>query len=159
MFYYIMAINNLPELHDILAEPSVEVLTDYAQKHRQTRGKFIRIGGIILVAPSIEIAGRKKYPLHVNMTQEAYHHPDQDLARRCRQAAEDTDPTQGLSQRPDLMDAGHYYTVMSAAGLLTAVMLDGRSMDFDRANDSGRQESGRIMQEYLQDPSVVVTST
>lgn len=154
-----MTMNNLPQLSDILAEPSVEILTGYARKYHITVGKFIRIGRIIVVAPAVVVAGANKYPLHLNMMRDAFRNPDEEFAERCRQAAENTSSAEGLRRRPELMDAGHYSTAMSAAGLLTAVTLERQSGDFGRADAEGRQESVRIMQEYLQNPDIVVTGS
>jgi hypothetical protein len=154
-----MSINTPPNLHDILAEPSVEVLTGYARDYNVPRGKFIRIGKLIVVAPKVVLAKTGKEPMHIKMMWAAFHNPDEAFAEKCHQALQDADSAQALPRHPDLMDAGHYTTTLSPAGLLLSVTLERDSMDFGRADTVGRQETVQIMQDYLQSPDIAVTGS
>lgn len=138
-------------------EPSVEAFAGFDKTYGVKQGKFIRVSGLILVAPLVKLAENGKRPTHLDMIWGGVQHPNQELADRVRMTFQEADPAKGLSRRDDLADAGHYRTHFTESGLLTLAHIEGESLDFGRADEDGRAETVDIMRIYIPVTTVEVT--
>ena len=146
-------------LCEVLREPSVEAFTDFDCSYGVEEGKFIRISGMLLVAPLVKVGDGGVVARHLDMLWSGARHTDQGLADKVQSALREADPAKGLRERSDLMDVGYYMTGFTDSGLLATVFVGGDSLDFGRADETVRAETVDIMRSYVNDASVTVAGS
>ena len=140
--------HELPTVHDLIREPSVEALLEYAKKYDEARGKFVRIGGIILLAPMTDCTMSGHEPQHWQIMDAGYQSEDDELRQRLIGEYYGTDSDKCLRDQKGLLDAGGF--AFSSRGTdvvneITGVYIGGSSQSFGRADEGGRRETARLM--------------
>jgi hypothetical protein len=140
-----------PPLNDVITEPDAARLTGYRDQYRVDRGKFIRIGTLVLLAPLIPDTdtARDQDWQHLDMIWAAYQHDDPEMQSKVREAADNADSEPFIRDNGKLTDAGHYYLRFGAEGTLERLIVDGDSFKFGRAKEAGRQRTADLIQEKM----------
>jgi|SRR5665213_3605492 len=139
-----------PHIADVITEPDVARLTGYRDQYGVDRGKFIRIGALVLLVPLIPDSVHNEDYRHLQMLEAGYHNPDTEMQRKVREAA-DNPVGDLLPKDPDecLEDSGYYFLSFSDKGMLVRLNVGGQSYDFGRAEEAGRQRTVDLIQEKL----------
>jgi hypothetical protein len=140
-----------PPIGKVITEPDAARLAGYRDKYGVDRGKFIRIGTLVLLVPLIPDTDtrRDKDFQHLDMIWAAFQHDNPDMQSKVREAAENPDGEPFIRDNGSLVDAGRYYLRFSAEGLLATLSVDGGSFKFGRAEDAGRQRTVDLIQEKM----------
>ena len=104
-----------PRAREIVREPSVDAFTEYAARYDELTGKFIRMGGVILVAPVVKL-GTGRVIKHLDILWAGFETSDEELARRIDTETENAD------------EAGRAETVTVMRNYVPDLAVDVRSM-------------------------------
>jgi hypothetical protein len=146
---------HLPSLYELVSEPNVTKLDEHTRQFGHEgvlRGKFVRIGRLVLLAPDTTVErlpGMRTGDVeHKDIVKAAFRNPNRELAERAlaeSNAAHELPDTPLLDDNFGLTDAGHFE--FSSEGRVLAVFH--KSHKFGQADVSGRQETIRIAQESV----------
>jgi hypothetical protein len=140
---------------DIVRELSLDTLT-YLSGLRLLRGKFVRLGELIVVGPEgieVEIGPFRGRLTHHDLMAHGRHSMGEEFANRI----EATKPKNGgyLHEGWSLVDAGHFLIKVYSNGGPEQLTLSGESIDYGRPGELIRQTTGELAQSAL-GPDVLV---
>lgn len=138
---------------DALRYYSEMVLSDeWAPHDNALRGKFVRLGEIILIGAAIEYGpadhyGDRRHIKHIDMLWHGMRGMGQGVQDRICETA----PKEGnyLNRKWPLVDAGRSRIQIDCAGQPRGLVLDDRSFDYGRPDPTARQRTGEIAQLVL----------
>ncbi|HEY5442481.1 MAG TPA: hypothetical protein VIJ68_03005 [Candidatus Saccharimonadales bacterium] len=135
---------------DLICEPDADILADWYHQHRVAEGKFIRIGGIVLMGPGFPDPLSHEPLKHFDIAYAAFHIADETLRSRVIAASEESRAEAVLrDDGRNVVDAGHYSCTIGEQGVLAALEVWGESSDLGRADEVGRQKTIDIFQGKL----------
>lgn len=157
----------MPTIFEITKELTNDNLTDLYLEHRENllnniNGKFVRIGSLVLIAPSVNcVAVNGKYsgePQHAYIVEAAASHPtDSDLSIRTLGAQIDSRNSideQPINSKYGVSDAGHFGFMSKPSGVQT-FSIGSNSLRFGQADPNGRRKTVEIVQSLLPQITVV----
>jgi len=148
------------ELSDLIRPLSLEALEYFASGvipsaegksyQRPTSGKFIRIGGVMLIGTTMDYGlpgggedGERKFLLHINMLQHLRHN-ETELFATVRDLELDNHICKGV-----MSDAGSSFIRVDADEKPYELILGSNSYDFGRADEAGRAQTIEIAQQLV----------